>query len=162
MRVSVSSIIAEQVATGTKSLDELLTACRAAGLDVVMAQVYAGAQSMASTHKISRGVLPRTFCALESTEVVEPSLVAPGAPVAKRRAVKAVTQRVPNERILAELEQLLGPSIPRPPDKYAYCWVLLGDTTTEHIMYKTERVIGRTPTQWFTTRQGENTVVGLL
>lgn len=162
MKPSVSSVILEEVKKGTRSLDQLRDACVDAHLDVVMAQVYAGAQSLASTRRISRGTLPRTFCALESTESPEPSLVAPEAPVSKRRAVTHTIPTVSNARVLAELTLQLGPAITRPKDRYAYCWVLLGDATTEFMLNKTERVLARVPTQWFITNQGENTVVGFL
>lgn len=158
---NVSSVIVAEVQKGIRTLAELHQACLDAGLNVQEAQVYAGAQSLASNRKIDRGTAPRTWCALGSAVSEAPS-VAPGQPVRTKRAVAVRGQAHSDESVLAWLTENLGEPIVRPKNDYAYCWVLDGTVSAEFMKDKTEKGLNMTVTKWFTFKQGPSTAIGLL
>lgn len=165
-KVSVAGVCREVLeACGVQmTLAELHAACVAAGLDVLEAQVLAGVQSMASTGKCDRGTEPRTYIKLgagrgagEGRAEADPD-APPRVRVAK--VTKSEQRTFPTDGVLAELEAVLGAPSPRPTDRLAHCFVLLGDWGCEDILVRTRSVLQQEPKNWFTYMQGPNTVVG--
>lgn len=151
-----------EVAMGLVELHQL---CITAGLNVELAQVYAGLQSMASTGKCDRGTEKQTWIKLGAGRGANNKIVSEDVtnetPIIRSRTKISSGRRYTNEEILAAVEAWLGPKHERSKTKLAHCFILLGDQGFEHIQERTRAVLQvQTPGTWFTTKQGAETILG--
>jgi len=166
MKATVSGIclqVIDRMHPEPAPLSELLTACRAAGLDVVEAQVYAGVQSLASTGKCGRGAEKRTYCRVDENVPREQVNREPRGPATERtRRLKQGAANYPVVPILEGLEEWIGPQVPRPLNKSFYAILLDGTWDLNFIKNRVTQVCKGQPSAWCTYSQADLYVAGFI
>jgi len=181
MKVTMGSVCLEAINNSECdwSVAELWEICKASGLNVVEAQVYANLQVYASTKRIKRGTTPRTFRTVKTTvaKLVEdvPPMPAPvkeiplkEAPVKRTRTkkepvivakTKKTTKSDPDPlQIIADLTSKLGEPSATYLKEQAYVILPLpgeGYCDAEYIIDRWNSVLGGiTEWLWYTTGSG--------